>query len=161
HLVSHIKKAQKLGAKLVVIDPRLTPLARHADMYLPVRPGTDLPVALAMIRDLFERGRADESFLAAHATGATELRRAAQPWTIERAASEAGLRASDLQTLAEWYATTSPAVIRCGWGQERNRNGCASTLAILALPAVAGKFGVRGGGYTMSNSGAWGIKQDD
>ena len=48
-------------------------------------------------------------------------------------------------------------MLRCGWGQERNRNGGAATLAILALPAVAGKFGVRGGGYTMSNSGAWGI----
>ena len=54
----------------------------------------------------------------------------------------------------------SPAVIRCGWGQERNRNGGGATMAILALPAVAGKFGVRGGGYTMSNSGAWGIQAE-
>jgi anaerobic selenocysteine-containing dehydrogenase len=50
---------------------------------------------------------------------------------------------------------TSPAVIRCGWGLERNRNGGSAVAAILALPAVAGKFGVRGGGYTLSNSGAW------
>ena len=46
----------------------------------------------------------------------------------------------------------SPAVIRCGWGLERNRNGGRAVAAVLALPAVAGKFGVRGGGYTMSNS---------
>jgi anaerobic selenocysteine-containing dehydrogenase len=52
-------------------------------------------------------------------------------------------------------------VIRCGWGQERNRNGGSSSLAILALPAVGGKFGVRGGGYTMSNSGAWNIQGED
>src|SRR6185436_13918693 len=65
--------------------------------------------------------------------------------------------AQALSALAEWYGTISPAVIRCGWGQERNRNGGGATMAILALPAVAGKFGVRGGGYTMSNSGAWGI----
>ncbi len=160
HLVSHIKKAQKLGAKLVVIDPRRTPLARHADLYLPVRPGTDLPVALAVIRELFATGRADEGFLQAHTHGTDDLRRAAEPWTIDRAAAEAGLAPADLQTLADWYGTTSPAVIRCGWGQERNRNGTASSLAILALPAVGGKFGVRGGGYTMSNSGAWGIRQE-
>jgi anaerobic selenocysteine-containing dehydrogenase len=55
------------------------------------------------------------------------------------------------------YADASPALVRCGWGQERNRNGGSATMAILALPAVAGKFGVRGGGYTMSNSAAWGI----
>ena len=48
------------------------------------------------------------------------------------------------------YAAASPAVIRCGWGVERNRNGGNAVRAILALPAVAGKFGVRGGGYTMS-----------
>ncbi len=45
-------------------------------------------------------------------------------------------RPRDLATLAEWYGTISPAVIRCGWGQERNRNGGRATMAILALPAV-------------------------
>jgi anaerobic selenocysteine-containing dehydrogenase len=157
HLVAHIKRAQANGAKLVVIDPRRTPLARLADLHLPVRPGTDLPVALAVIRDLFERGSADLAFLASHATGVDELRQAADPWTIERAANESGIAAADLAVFAEWYGTISPAVLRCGWGQERNRNGGAATMAILALPAVGGKFGVRGGGYTMSNSGAWGI----
>ena len=157
HLVSHLKHAQKNGARLVVIDPRTTPLARTADLHFAVKPGTDLPVALSMIRELFERGWADREFLAAHTTGADELRAAASAWTIERAAAEAGVDASALARLAEWYGTTSPAVIRCGWGQERNRNGGSSSLAILALPAVGGKFGVRGGGYTMSNSGAWNI----
>jgi len=47
--------------------------------------------------------------------------------------------------------------VRLGWGAERNRNEGHASLAILALPAVAGKFGVRGGGYTMSNSASWGI----
>jgi anaerobic selenocysteine-containing dehydrogenase len=55
------------------------------------------------------------------------------------------------------YARASPAVIRCGWGLERNRNGGNAAAAILALPAVGGKFGVRGGGYTLSNSGSWGV----
>ena len=57
------------------------------------------------------------------------------------------------------YAETSPAVIRCGWGLERNRNGGNAALAVLALPAVAGKFGVRGGGFSMSNSGAWTVDE--
>ena len=47
-------------------------------------------------------------------------------------------------------------MLRIGWGFERNRNGGSAAAAALALPAVAGKFGVRGGGYTMSNSGLWG-----
>jgi anaerobic selenocysteine-containing dehydrogenase len=157
HIIPHIKAAQKNGAKLVVIDPRRTALARQADVHLPLRPGTDLPVALSMIRSLFEEHGAATSFLDAHTTGAAELRQAAAEWTTERAAEAAGISAGDLRKVTDWYADTSPAVIRCGWGQERNRNGGAATMAILALPAVGGKFGVRGGGYTMSNSAAWGI----
>ncbi len=156
HLMSHIKQAQKSGARVVVVDPRRTPLARTADLHLPVKPGSDLGVALALIRDLFESARADRSFLSAHTTGADSLRAAAASWTFARAAAVAGIDESQLRLLADWYANTSPAVIRCGWGQERNRNGGAATMAILALPAVAGKFGVRGGGYTMSNAAAYG-----
>ena len=157
HLVPHIREAQRRGATLIVVDPRTTPLARQADIHLAVRPGTDLPVALAIHRYLFEECGADQTFLATHTVGANELRATAQDWPIERAAQEAGISAEALRRTAELYATTSPALIRCGWGQERNRNGGSASLAILALPAVAGKFGVRGGGYTMSNSAAWGI----
>lgn len=158
HIVPHIKEAQKRGAKLVVMDPRMTLLARQADVHVALRPGTDLPVALAIHRYLFEEGRADTAFLAAHADGAEQLRAAAAPWTFERAAEVSGVDAAMLRQVAEMYAAASPAVIRCGWGMERNRNGGNAVLAVLALPAVAGKFGVAGGGYTMSNSAAFGAK---
>jgi anaerobic selenocysteine-containing dehydrogenase len=157
HLVPYVREAQRNGARLVVIDPRTTPLARHADVHLAVRPGTDLPVALALHRYLFETGAADASFLAAHTKNADRLRAKASAWTIERAADEAGVPSDDLRKVAAMYAETSPALIRLGWGTERNRNGGHACLAILALPAVGGKFGVRGGGYTMTNSATWGI----
>jgi anaerobic selenocysteine-containing dehydrogenase len=158
HLVPYLRRARARGALLVVIDPRQTKLARLADLHLAVRPGTDLPVALALIHDMFERGTADLAFLDAHTTGAGALRAAAQPWSLERAASVAHIDPAALRRFADLYATTSPAVIRCGWGLERNRNGGNAVLAVLALPAVAGKFGVRGGGYTMSNSSAYGLQ---
>lgn len=157
HLVPIVQRAQRRGAKLVVVDPRRTPLARRADLHIAPRPGTDLPVALALIHWLFENGAADELFLARHATGADELRRRAAAWSLDRAAEIAGVARADLLRFAELYAGSSPAVIRCGWGVERNRNGGSAIAAILSLPAVAGKFGVRGGGFTMSNGGAWGI----
>jgi anaerobic selenocysteine-containing dehydrogenase len=155
HLVPEITNALDAGAQLVVVDPRATPLARQANLHLAVRPGTDVVVALAVIRRLFESGRADERFLAEHAVGTAELRRRAEPWTFDRASAIAGIRAADLDRFVDLYAASSPAVIRCGWGLERNRNGGSSVAAVLALPAVAGKFGVRGGGYTLSNSKAW------
>ena len=159
HLVPYLREAQKRGARLVVVDPRTTPLAKQADLHLPVRPGTDLPVALSIHRYLFEEGRADQAFLEAHTRNAERLRERAAKWTFACAAAEADVPAADIERLAQWYAEASPALIRCGWGQERNRNGGSSSMAILALPAVAGKFGVRGGGYAMSNSNAWGIER--
>jgi len=157
HLVPYVQQAQKAGAILVVIDPRRTPLARRADLHLAVRPGTDLVVALAVHHFLFEHGFADESFLSAHAVGADRLRERAAPWTTARAAAIAGIDADDLESFARLYAESSPALIRCGWGLERNRNGGSAAAAVLALPAVGGKFGIRGGGYTMSNAAAWAI----
>ena len=158
HLIPFLKQAREAGAKLIVIDPRATSLARQADMHLQVKPGTDLAVALAIHRYLFESGKADDRFLAEHATGVNDLRTRAAEWTFERAAQVSGLDPQQLEQFAERYAAASPAVVRCGWGLERNRNGGSAAAAILALPAVAGKFGVRGGGFSMSNSTAWGIK---
>jgi anaerobic selenocysteine-containing dehydrogenase len=158
HLVPFIKEAQAAGATLVVIDPRTTSLAKAADLHLAVRPGTDLPVALALHRVMFEEGHADQAFLDTHTHGWEGLRDAARPWTIERAAAEAAIDPAALRRLADLYVASSPALVRCGWGLERNRNGGNAAAAVLALPSVGGKFGVRGGGYSMSNSLAFGLK---
>ena len=155
HLVPILRAMQARGGRLVVVDPRRTPLAKKADLHLQPKPGTDLCLALALHRELFRQGGADLDFLARHATGAGELKRRAEPWTFARAAEATGVPEADIARCFAWYAAASPAVIRCGWGVERNRNGGSAVAAILALPAVAGKFGVRGGGYTMSNSGAF------
>jgi anaerobic selenocysteine-containing dehydrogenase len=157
HLIPYIREAQKRGARLIVVDPRTTQLARSADVHLAVRPGTDVAVALAMHRYLFANGLADEAFLRQHTRGAEQLRERAEPWTFDRAAELAGVEPAALERAAELYATSSPALVRCGWGLERNRNGGNAALAVLALPAVGGKFGVRGGGYSMSNSASWSI----
>ncbi|MEK6631087.1 MAG: molybdopterin-dependent oxidoreductase [Acidobacteriota bacterium] len=159
HLMPFIREAQRRGAKLVVIDPRATPLARLADLHLAIRPGTDVVVALALHRYLFEGDLADTAFLRAHTTGHEFLRARAEAWTLPRAAEVAGIESNQLRQFAALYAESSPAVVRCGWGLERNRNGGNAAMAVLALPAVGGKFGVRGGGYTMSNSGSWGINK--
>ena len=73
HLVPFLKAARQKGAKLVVVDPRATPLARQADLHLAVRPGTDVAVALSVIRWLFASNRCDSK--KDIATGARTLRR--------------------------------------------------------------------------------------
>ena len=155
HLMPYLREAMDAGAKLVVIDPRRTKLAAKAHMHLALRPGTDLPLALSIARWLFANDGIDHSFLNAHATGADRFPERADGWTLERAAESCGIDAEQIETLARLYRDTTPALIRCGWGLERNRNGGSAVAAVLALPAIAGKFRVRGGGYTLSNSASW------
>src|SRR5262245_56397470 len=159
HLMPFLKEARDGGATIVAIDPRATTIARQADLHLAIRPGTDLPLALAIHRYLFEEGHAAEEFLVEHTTGSAQLRERAKPWTFEKAAEVTGVPESLIRRLAELYVKSSPALVKCGWGLERNRNGGSAAAAVLALPAVGGKFGVRGGGYSMSNSASWNFER--
>src|SRR5262249_13331311 len=152
HLIPFVRQAQKRGAKLVVVDPRTTALARSADVHLAVKPGTDLPVALAIHRYLFTSGAAAEAFLDAHTHGAAQLRQRAEPWTFERAAETAGIDPAALERVARLYAESSPALVRCGWGLERNRNGGNAAMAVMALPAGGGQVRGPRGGYSVANS---------
>lgn len=152
HLAPVLKRAQAAGAKLVVVDPRRTQVAKAADLHLAPRPGTDLALALAVANWMFERGHAAREFLEEHCTRADEFEMRASDWDLERAASVTGIPAASIEAFARLYVESNPAVIRAGWGLERNRNGGSAFAAVLALPAVGGKFGVRGGGFTASQS---------
>ena len=160
HLVPHLKRARDAGGRVVLIDPRATAPAAYVDTWLPIRPGTDVALALALVRWLAHAGKVDHAFLSAHTSGHERVLAAAEAWTLDRAAVVTGLAARDVERLAEDYAAADPAVIRIGWGLERNRNGGSAVAAVLALPALAGKFGRRGGGFTMSNSGAFRVDDE-
>ncbi len=155
HLVPWLKKAKRRGAKIAAVDPRRVLGDELVDHRLQPWPGTDVVIALAMIRHLDEAGLADRDFLARHTEGWEELRECARAHTLDKAAAAARVRPGDIARMAEAYAEADPALIRCGWGLERNRNGLAGVAAVLALPAVAGKFGRRGGGYSLSSGGAY------
>jgi anaerobic selenocysteine-containing dehydrogenase len=153
HLIPYLRRAKEQGAFIAVVDPARNFAASELDLHLAVRPGSDLVVALAMIKLLNESGRLDHEFLSDNSRNLEPLLAAAEEWPADRAAQEAGIDDRDLVRLAEVYAASSPAVIRCGWGVERNRNGGQAIAAILSLPALLDKFGKRGGGYTLSNNG--------
>ncbi len=157
HLVPHLKAARKRGAKIGVVDPRRILGDDLVDLSLQPFPGTDVVVALAMIRYLEREGLADQAFLESHAVGWQDLLEYAERYPMEKAAGIARVPPQDIARMAEAYAHSNPALVRCGWGLERNRNGLASVAAVLALPAVAGKFGRVGGGYTLSNGSAFAV----
>ncbi|PYT15537.1 MAG: molybdopterin oxidoreductase [Acidobacteria bacterium] len=160
HLMPYLKAAREAGGRVALIDPRRTMSERYVDMHLPVYPGTDGAVALAMIGHLDRIGRADRGFLERHTAGWEKLLERARAYPLERAAALARVEARDIAAIAEAYAGAEPALIRCGWGLERNRNGEAAVAAVLALPSVAGKFGVPGGGYALSSSSVYQVDDE-
>lgn len=153
HLVPFLKEAKRRGATIAAVDPIRNFTDVEVDWHLPIYPGSDVAVALAMIRIWNHTGLLASDFLAQNADGLEALLAAAEAWSLERAAAAARVTASDIQRIATLYAESSPAALRVGWGLERNINGAQAMAAILAMPALLGKFGVRGGGYTLSNSG--------
>ncbi|MEX1036663.1 MAG: molybdopterin-dependent oxidoreductase [Sneathiella sp.] len=146
HLAPIIKKAKAEGAKLVVIDPKRIKIAEQADMYLPVKPGMDLILAWAIAVELEKIGGFDQAFIDQHVEGAEEFMAEARKFTIEQSSNLCGVSVEDIKAFARLYKETSPAAISVGNGIERNQNGGNGIRAIFALPALAGKFGVAGGG---------------
>src|SRR4029450_12942332 len=85
-------------------------------------------------------------FIARHVAGFEDYMALARRYTLADAARICGIDESVVAQLAEWYRTISPAVITVGNGLERNKNGGSGIRAIFAVPALAGQFGVPGGG---------------
>ena len=152
HFPPLVQQAVANGAKVVVIDPRRTAMAKRCDLHLAIRPGTDAVLALAIAHYWSRHNLLDHDFIGAHTEGNDEFLAGAAEWTIERAAEVTGLAVHDITTLAKWWASTTPAMLRIGWGQERNANGGAACRAILSLPMLIGQFGEAGSGVIGSTS---------
>ncbi len=151
HLAPLVTRAQQeFGAQVVVVDPRATASASRADLHLAVRPGTDVVLAYAVARELAERDLLDRAFLRAHATGVDEFLAAAAEFPLDRAAETCGVPAVDITRLATLLGTIRPALVRPGWGLERNRNGGSACAAVMSLPVLTGQFGVSGSGVLAS-----------
>ncbi|MBI4638744.1 MAG: molybdopterin-dependent oxidoreductase [Candidatus Rokubacteria bacterium] len=155
HLTPVINRARKTGARLVVVDPRRTKIAEQADLHLALRPGTDVVLAWALAAELERQGGLDREFIDRHVEGFEEYMALARRFTPADAARICDLPEAAVRTLAEWYRTLAPAAISVGNGLERNRNGGSGIRAIFALPALAGKFGVPGGGLVNGASFAF------
>jgi anaerobic selenocysteine-containing dehydrogenase len=146
HQVPVLNEAKRRGAKLVVVDPKRTKIAEQCDLHVALRPGTDVVLAWALAAELERRGGLDRTFIAEHVAGFEDFMADARRWTVADAARECAVPEAQIRQLAEWYHTMSPASIAVGNGLERNQNGGSGVRAVFALPALAGKWGVPGGG---------------
>jgi anaerobic selenocysteine-containing dehydrogenase len=160
HLWPFIVEARRRGAKLVVIDPYRTRTAACADWYLPINPGTDGALALAMMHVIIGEGLHDADYVAKYTLGFDQLCEKVKAYPPERVTQWTGIGAEDIRTLAREYATTRPSVIRVNYGVQRSENGGTATRAIAMLPCIIGSLKEVGGGIHLSTSGAFDLNKD-
>ncbi len=160
HLWPFIEEARRKGAKLVVIDPYRTRTAACADWYLPINPGTDGALALAMMHVIIGEGLHDAGYVAKYTQGFEQLVEKVKTYPPERVARWTGIAAEDIRKLAREYATIRPSVIRLNYGVQRSEGGGMATRAIAMLPCIIGSWKEIGGGLQMSTSGAFGLNKD-
>jgi anaerobic selenocysteine-containing dehydrogenase len=155
HLWPFIEEARRKGAKLVVIDPYKTRTARSADWYLPINPGTDAALALAMMHVIINENLYDSDYVSRYTHGFEQLKQRVQEYPPSRVAQWTGISASDIEKLAREYATVRPSVIRVNYGVQRAQNGGTAVRAIAMLPCITGSWKEVGGGLQLSTSGSF------
>src|SRR5207253_1214975 len=160
HLWPFIAEARRNGAKLVVIDPYRTRTAKCADWYLPINPGTDAALALAMMHVIINEHLYDADYVAKYTLGFEQLRDKVQEYPPEHVSKWTGISVADIARLAREYATTRPAVIRVNYGVQRSERGGMSTRSIAMLPCITGSWKEIGGGLQLSTSGAYGLNRE-
>src|SRR5713226_1118168 len=160
HLWPFIEEARRAGAKLIVIDPYRTRTAKCADWYLPINPGTDAALALAMMHVIINEHLYDADYVAKYTLGFEQLRDKVHEYPPERVSKWTGISAADIVRLAREYATTRPAVIRVNYGVQRSECGGMSTRAVTMLPCITGSWKEVGGGLQLSTSGAYGLNRE-
>ncbi|HZW29983.1 MAG TPA: nitrate reductase [Isosphaeraceae bacterium] len=141
--------ARDNGARLIVLDPRQTPVARTADLWLPVRPGTDIAVLNAMLRQIIHDGLIDARYIAERTVGWEAVREAVEPYTPEMAERIAGVPAERIIAAARLYGQSSPSLILHARGIEHSTHGVNACLACINLALARGQVGKPGGGTTM------------
>jgi assimilatory nitrate reductase catalytic subunit len=148
-VMSWIWQARDRGAKLIVIDPRETPIARTADLWLPVKPGGDVAVLNAMLRQVIHDGLVDEAYLADRTTGWDEVRAAVEAYPPELAQQLSGVPAARIVAAARLYGRAATSLIMHARGLEHSTHGVDGCLACINLALARGQVGKPGGGTMM------------
>jgi anaerobic selenocysteine-containing dehydrogenase len=157
HWMPFINQARKAGAPLAVIDPIYSEMARKADRFYQIRPGSDGLLAIGVSRFLLERQAVDEGFITNHTHGFEAYRQLVFSYPLEDIAKAVDLSLDQIKEIADWYATRKPLATFTGLGPAYWSNGGAMIRLVDALAAISGNIGISGGGMSTDIEGAKGL----
>ena len=150
----YIWRARDKGAKLIMVDPRLTPLARTCDLHLPVRSGTDSCLFTAILRVMIEENLVDRNFINAYTSGWEETEAAAMAQTVEEASRITGVEVDDIVKAGRMWGEAKTSFLMHARGIEHHTKGVDNVLSTINIVLASGRIGRKGCGYgTITGQG--------
>jgi len=142
---AHVVSARRRGAKIIVIDPRMTPLAKKADMYLQIRPGSDCALALGLLNVIISEQLYSKAFVDQWTAGFDKLKEHIKNYSPEMVEGVTWIPAHTIKELARTYATSKPATIAQGVSLDHSANGVQTSRTTSILMAITGNLDITGG----------------
>ncbi len=147
--MQHILRAKEDGAKLIVIDPRFTRTAAHADHYVRIRPGTDVPFIWGLLWHVFQNNWQDDSFLQQRVFGMDEVRKEVEKWPPAEVERVTGVQEKDVLAVAKLMAEHRPGTFVWCMGGTQHTIGNNNTRAYCIFQLALGNMGKAGGGTNI------------
>ncbi|MBU3722538.1 MAG: formate dehydrogenase subunit alpha [Limnohabitans sp.] len=141
-----MKNAAKRGTKIVLADPRVTDIGKHAWRTLQFKPDTDVAMLNALIYTVIEEGLVDQDFIQTRANNYEALKQNIQGYSPEAMAPICGVPAATLREVAREFATSKAAMILWGMGVSQHVHGTDNARCLIALVTVTGQIGKPGSG---------------
>ena len=142
---SQLRRALDQGAKLIVIDPRKTGVASRADLWLQPKPGTDLALALGILRVIVDKDLYERTFVEGWTKGFQELKEHLQQYPLEKISGITWISKEKIMEMAHLFSQTKPASIQWGNALEHNPHSFQCARALVILMAITGNLDAPGG----------------
>ena len=144
---NYIWQAREHGAKIIVQDPRITPLARTCDEFVPIKPGRDAAMFAGVLHLMIENGWVDRSFIEAHTVGFDAVAAYCKEWSPARTAAVTGVPEGTIRRVAELWGTAKSSFLFHARGIEHHSNGVQNALGTINLVLASGRIGRPKSGY--------------
>ncbi|MGH9318781.1 MAG: molybdopterin oxidoreductase family protein, partial [Vicinamibacteria bacterium] len=150
----YVWQARENGGKVIVVDPRITPIARTCDLYLPVKPGRDAALFNGVLRLMIENDWLDRDFIEKHTVGFEAVSEHVREWTPKRTAEVTGIAERGIRRAAEWWGEAKTSFLLHARGIEHHSHGVQNVLGAINLVLASGRIGREHCGYaTITGQG--------
>ncbi|MBI1881428.1 MAG: molybdopterin oxidoreductase family protein [Chloroflexi bacterium] len=150
----YVWQARENGAKIIVVDPRITPIARTCDLFLPVKPGRDVALFNGVLHLMIEHDWLDHTFIEQHTVGFEAVAEHVKDWTPQRTAEVTGIAEKAIRQAAEWWGTAKTSFLMHARGIEHHSHGVQNVLGAINIVLASGRIGRESCGYaTITGQG--------